>query len=36
MYVVDAALPTVVLVATIVLAVMLVRYLGRKGQRRVP
>jgi energy-converting hydrogenase Eha subunit C len=29
-------LPTVVLVATIALVVMLVRYLVRKGQRRLP
>lgn len=36
MYIVLWALPTVVLVAAIALAVLLVRYLVRLGQRRLP
>jgi len=34
MYIVDSALPTVVLVAAIALVVMLVRYFLRKGRSR--
>ena len=34
MYIVDSALPTVVLVAAIALVVMLVRYFLRMGRRR--
>jgi hypothetical protein len=36
MNIVEAALPSVVLVATIALVGMLVRYLLRMGQRRLP
>jgi hypothetical protein len=35
MYIVDALLPTVVLVAAIALVVMVVRYFLRKGHRRL-
>jgi hypothetical protein len=36
MYIVEAALPTVVLVATIALVVMLVLYFLRMGHRHLP